>query len=136
MCARLSVNNPPNNTRKLLWKTVTINRKFAKFHFFCDHLNCFSCVNYWLCFEYYIPYPSTNFNQTEHLPLPRSFLTCLPNPSHYALKNFLMPIYGQKTLFTFYSARQATFNFGNKYHQMESSDVIKQILRVVNRSSH
>ena len=28
-------------------------------------------------------------------------------------------------------ARQATFDFGNKYHQMESSDVAKKIQRVV-----
>jgi hypothetical protein len=33
-------------------------------------------------------------------------------------------------------ARQATFDFSNKYRQMESSDVIKKILRVVNRVSH
>jgi len=32
------------------------------------------------------------------------------------------------------TARQATFDFGNKYCQMESSDVIRKILRVVNRA--
>jgi len=32
------------------------------------------------------------------------------------------------------SARQATFDFGNKYSQMELSDVIKKISWVVNES--
>ena len=34
------------------------------------------------------------------------------------------------------TARHATFDFGNKYCQMESSDVVKKILRVLKRSSH
>jgi hypothetical protein len=29
---------------------------------------------------------------------------------------------------------RATFDFGDKYRQMESSDVIKKIFRVINRS--
>ena len=35
-----------------------------------------------------------------------------------------------------WSARQATFDFGDKYCQMELSDVVKKISRVVNRLSH
>ena len=34
------------------------------------------------------------------------------------------------------AARQATFDIGNKYHQMELSDVVMKISRVVDRSSH
>jgi hypothetical protein len=35
-----------------------------------------------------------------------------------------------------WAARQATFDIGNKYRQMESSDVVMKISRVVDRSSH